>query len=501
MKNFLNWKNIVLLAIILLAKPLFAIKKKSNCLCSFLFPYFSGQLLNGFGRGGYTPLGDNEQKKDKKQRKKSSCLRNLFKKKQAIFFVEPSQETLLQEDSFLDKKTDSIKDSKLTKEEFLKTAKQYVKVFKKKMQNNNFVLDKKTCGFVMSAEIPDQADVKIFTDLHSSDDALQKFNVLMRDNKWVGTGPNKWKLLNKNKYLVFLGDYIDRGKRGVYVLYNVWKYFINNPDNVVLLRGNHEDEAMYESYGFLGKEIERSGFEDLSKGELKKFGIDYYADWFKYKISVLDLDVCLKKSWSARSKDGAVIKEALDNKPNAFYLFQKNNDKKTRCYLFTHGGVAFNFFPKKPCKLSKVIFQAISKKAVYSFAWNDFIKNKKYRHVAVTARSGSSIEFGKDFFVDYAKEFEKKTGAKMVQVVRGHQHEDLYRELKRAKGLYFLHEIKQWDGNSSNAISIKKLVKKEPAVITLGCFSFKENKKATVVGLDLKKSFDECKIVAQIIKK
>ena len=53
-----------------------------------------------------------------------------------------------------------------------------------------------------------------------------------------------WKKVEFNPsedFLVFLGDYIDRGQSSIQVLNFVRKLKDENPENVVLLRGNHED--------------------------------------------------------------------------------------------------------------------------------------------------------------------------------------------------------------------------------------------------------------------
>jgi len=51
--------------------------------------------------------------------------------------------------------------------------------------------------------------------------------------------------------MLFLGDYIDRGIQGVEVLHTLFKLKIAEPDNIFLLRGNHEDKHMNKHYGFL----------------------------------------------------------------------------------------------------------------------------------------------------------------------------------------------------------------------------------------------------------
>ena len=41
--------------------------------------------------------------------------------------------------------------------------------------------------------------------------------------------------------MVFLGDYTDRGSYGVEVMYVLMRLKVENPDQVWMARGNHED--------------------------------------------------------------------------------------------------------------------------------------------------------------------------------------------------------------------------------------------------------------------
>ena len=45
----------------------------------------------------------------------------------------------------------------------------------------------------------------------------------------------------KNDYLVFLGDYADRGNHGMAVLRGVTRLIQKYPNHVIALKGNHED--------------------------------------------------------------------------------------------------------------------------------------------------------------------------------------------------------------------------------------------------------------------
>lgn len=80
----------------------------------------------------------------------------------------------------------------------------------------------------------------------------------------------------ENFYMVFLGDYSDRGWYGLEVLYLIMQIKKMNPDNVFLLRGNHESEdqniVLQDRYFFqdgeptLGYEIqEKFGLKGLDK--------------------------------------------------------------------------------------------------------------------------------------------------------------------------------------------------------------------------------------------
>ena len=59
--------------------------------------------------------------------------------------------------------------------------------------------------------------------------------------------------------VVFLGDYVDRGPNSLEVLLGVLALKAGNPERVVVLRGNHEDPAVNEDYGFRAELEEKLG--------------------------------------------------------------------------------------------------------------------------------------------------------------------------------------------------------------------------------------------------
>lgn len=58
------------------------------------------------------------------------------------------------------------------------------------------------------------------------------------------TDPQDPLKLKKETYLMFLGDYVDRGGWGLEAIYLLMQLKIKNPEQVFLVRGNHEDPEM-----------------------------------------------------------------------------------------------------------------------------------------------------------------------------------------------------------------------------------------------------------------
>jgi protein phosphatase len=79
--------------------------------------------------------------------------------------------------------------------------------------------------------LPSQTCAVIIGDIHGD------FNTLNRILQ-----KTRWQQLEQEKkpFLIFLGDYIDRGPQQLKVVEKVFGMLIKNPEKVILLRGNHE---------------------------------------------------------------------------------------------------------------------------------------------------------------------------------------------------------------------------------------------------------------------
>jgi serine/threonine-protein phosphatase 2B catalytic subunit len=63
--------------------------------------------------------------------------------------------------------------------------------------------------------------------------------------------------------MLFLGDYVDRGIYSIEVLIFLFCLKLNNPKNIVMLRGNHESRAMTEHFTFRHDVQKKYGDESL----------------------------------------------------------------------------------------------------------------------------------------------------------------------------------------------------------------------------------------------
>lgn len=103
--------------------------------------------------------------------------------------------------------------------------------------------------FVQKVEIPPGSQVFVHADLHGD------IHSLMAELGWLNQNSflNGFKAAQPDFYMVFLGDYTDRGSFGIEVLYTLLRLKLANPDRVFLCRGNHEEVSLQARYGFLAE--------------------------------------------------------------------------------------------------------------------------------------------------------------------------------------------------------------------------------------------------------
>lgn len=123
--------------------------------------------------------------------------------------------------------------------------------------------------FVRTCSIPSDSVIAFRGDLHGDVHSLIRWLDMLRAEGWFEKN-NPFVLtkesLKKHRYLCFLGDYVDRGHYGSETMLIIMRLWLNNPKNIIIVRGNHEDKGLTASYGFM------SDGHSIEGGELyKKF--------------------------------------------------------------------------------------------------------------------------------------------------------------------------------------------------------------------------------------
>lgn len=103
--------------------------------------------------------------------------------------------------------------------------------------------------YVQKAVIPTGSTVSFHGDLHGDAQSLVKYIRKLNDDEYM----DGFRIIKDDFYMVFLGDYVDRGSYGAEVIYTILRLKIANPENVFMVRGNHEDKLINRAYGFAGE--------------------------------------------------------------------------------------------------------------------------------------------------------------------------------------------------------------------------------------------------------
>jgi hypothetical protein len=101
--------------------------------------------------------------------------------------------------------------------------------------------------FAQKLHVPVDSEVFVRGDLHGDIDSF------IGDLDWLNSQKylKGFEIIRTNFYMLFLGDYTDRGMFGTEVLYTMYRLKLANPGRVFMARGNHEDILLQARYGFV----------------------------------------------------------------------------------------------------------------------------------------------------------------------------------------------------------------------------------------------------------
>ncbi len=78
-----------------------------------------------------------------------------------------------------------------------------------------------------------------------------------------GVIDENFRIIQDNVWFLFLGDYVDRGRYGTEVIYTLLRLSLANPDRVILVRGNHEEDKICANLGFKSEVIQKFADENV----------------------------------------------------------------------------------------------------------------------------------------------------------------------------------------------------------------------------------------------
>ncbi len=304
--------------------------------------------------------------------------------------------------------------------------------------------------YVQKLFIPPGSGVAVHGDFHGDVHALNSFITTFAQQGYMDKN-DPFKITDPSFYMLFLGDYVDRGWYGAEVLYGIMRLKNENPNQVFMVRGNHEEFTLNMRYGF-AQEVQK-----------------------KFSSQIL-----LKK-----------IYRIYNFLPLALYLGSGtyNNYNVIQC---CHGGVELGFNPQallenkypKACMKIDSLMQAdgfkiienlgakslgkffYNNKAITTtngFMWNDFIVDP-FQLLSRSPRDGyrgAIFEFGKKATQEVLKQFSGKTYT-LRSIFRAHQHD--HKETPMRKRI--LNQDRQGHPNDAGAgklwIEDNPLHKKEP---------------------------------------
>lgn len=123
-------------------------------------------------------------------------------------------------------------------------------------QTSNVLLNKITqtnslfAPYARVINVTPENEICFMGDIHGSIDALNDNIQQLITKDYLNSDLT---IKKKNLFMVFLGDYVDHGTGGISVWNKLMSLYEKNPNNVILLAGNHEDLSINYWGGFVGE--------------------------------------------------------------------------------------------------------------------------------------------------------------------------------------------------------------------------------------------------------
>jgi hypothetical protein len=196
-------------------------------------------------------------------------------------------------------------------------------------------------------------------------------------------GEHGFKLKDPNTYILFLGDYVDKGLYGFECLYMLLRLKSENPNQIFFVRGNHESKSSNDDF--------------LAELHAKQISDEIYE---------------LICAWYTML-------------PVSLYIGY--NENYMQC---THGGWEKSYNPKEflnsNYQFQKVILPSKSRTTLNGFMWNNFFVESNIPFSIPSNKPGNNgviLRLSKSDTYKHLKEASEGS-SKLMGILRAHQHGD-----------------------------------------------------------------------------
>lgn len=290
--------------------------------------------------------------------------------------------------------------------------------------------------FTQRLMVPPGSEVFFHGDFHGD---IHSLNAALGSLETAGQVKD-FKIVSTNFWMVFLGDYTDRGMYGVEVLSTVLRLKQENPDRVVLTRGNHEDLSLAMNYGFMAEAQYKYGREFDPKKTMRVY------DFLPVALYLVCGENAIQCNHGGM-EPGYDPRVLLNASPSVRYQFLRSVQGGQ--FLAESGAFLNQLTPGErdslKTSLSDFVPETPTKPSVIGFMWNDFTVVRGESQFAVDP--GRAFIYG-DRLTRHVLDRGSTPERHLRAVFRAHQHSGIpnpmMRRLVASKGLH-----RHWQENDN----------------------------------------------------
>ncbi len=259
---------------------------------------------------------------------------------------------------------------------------------------------------------PSNSTTYVFGDLHGNFNDLSYILTDLIENEKVMYENFE---LSKNINLIFLGDYTDRGDSGLELLTTLMLLKIKNPNNVFLLRGNHENLVTNITYGFFDEIFKKIKCKQNKDNIIKQIAKSYElmpAAFYLGNESQPSFVHLSHAGFEIRNNPKNLIEAKIQNNQNLQFNSIDPIYKEKQENTFSSESDIDNFI--KDCfdfKINEILHSM----------WNDFYEFDEDKIIFGLSSRGNTILRHNYKFLEYILK-KYKIENKFVKFIRGHSH-------------------------------------------------------------------------------